>query len=75
MGRTNQTKLCYSVSVSIDGNILHNREYISLGDIANDLNLTYDQVAALSIGRSKKFESNFKYQPKINIKKISQDCI
>lgn len=71
MGRTNQKKLCYTVSVSVDGNILHNQDYISLGEIANDLNLTYHQVAALSIGRSKQFDSSFKYQPKIQIKKIS----
>ena len=77
MGRTNQHKLCWKVIVSIrgqgetsDDTILHNDEYISLRDIAEELNLTYHQVADISIGR-KRFNNNFKYQPKIQIIKIS----
>tara|TARA_R100000306_G_scaffold47878_1_gene45471 strand:+ start:585 stop:857 length:273 start_codon:yes stop_codon:yes gene_type:complete len=71
MGRQNQKKLCYSVLVKIGEHILHDNEYITLYDVARDLNLTYAQVADLSIGRSKKFESKFKYQPKIEIRKLS----
>ena len=70
MGRTNQHKLCWKVIVSIQDTILHNDEYISLRDIAEELNLTYHQVADISIGR-KRFNNNFKYQPKIQIIKIS----
>mgnify|MGYP001168345597 FL=1 len=71
MGRTNQKKLCYSVLVRIEDHLLHSKDYVSLSDIASDLNLSYQQVADLSVGRSKKFESKFKYQPKIEIKKLS----
>jgi hypothetical protein len=71
MGRINQKKLCWGVVVRIGEDTIHNQEYISLSDVAQDLNLTYQQVADISVGRSKKFNSNFKYQPKIEIKKIS----
>jgi len=71
MGRTNQTKLCYSVLIKIGEQVLHENDYPTLSSVAQDLNLTYAQVADLSIGRSKKFESDFKYQPKIEIRKLS----
>tara|TARA_R100001369_G_scaffold54939_1_gene81831 strand:+ start:132 stop:353 length:222 start_codon:yes stop_codon:yes gene_type:complete len=71
MGRTNQQKLCWNVIVSLQDTILHKGEYISLRDIADDLNLSYHQVADISIGR-KKFNTKFKYQPKIEINKISE---
>ena len=70
MGRTNQQKLCWKVVVSIEDTILHKGEYISLSDVAEDLNLSYHQVADISTGR-KRFDTNFKYQPKVEIKKIS----
>tara|TARA_R110000787_G_scaffold278689_1_gene388532 strand:+ start:29 stop:250 length:222 start_codon:yes stop_codon:yes gene_type:complete len=70
MGRTNQKKINWEAVVVIDDNIIHQSRYISLTDIANDLNLSYNQVAAISVGRSKRFESEFKYQPKIQINKI-----
>tara|TARA_R110000772_G_scaffold99434_1_gene199331 strand:- start:560 stop:781 length:222 start_codon:yes stop_codon:yes gene_type:complete len=71
MGRTNQTKLCFGVIVSIGDTILHKQEYISLRDIAEELNLSYHQVADISAGR-KKQNTNFKYQPIIEINKISE---
>tara|TARA_R110001583_G_scaffold144999_1_gene296986 strand:- start:904 stop:1125 length:222 start_codon:yes stop_codon:yes gene_type:complete len=71
MGRTNQQKLCWKVVVSIEDTILHKGEYISLSDVAEDLNLSYHQVADISTGR-KRFNTNFKYQPKVEIKKISE---
>ena len=71
MGRTNQSKLCYSVLIKLGDQILHKNRYPTLSEVANDLCLTYQQVADISAGRSKKFESKFKYQPKIEIKKLS----
>ena len=71
MGRTNQRKLCYSVLIKIGEQVLHENDYPTLSSVAQDLNLTYAQVAYLSIGRSNKFESDFKYQPKIEIRKLS----
>ena len=71
MGRTNQSKLCYACAVRIGTTLLHSGNYPTLSSIAKDLGLTYAQVADISIGRSKKFDSNFKYQPRIEIKKLS----
>lgn len=70
MGRTNQQKLCYSVLVILGDTILHDTKYKTLGDAAKDLNLTYQQISDLSVGRSKKFMSDFKYQPIIKVEKI-----
>lgn len=51
---------------------LHSKEYKTLKDIAEDLGLSYQQVADISVGRMKKFkEGGFKYQPSVNIEKIS----
>ena len=72
MGRSNQKKLCYSVLVKIGEQIIHDHEYISLKDIADDLNLSYQQVANLSCGRCKTWsQSTFKYNPQVEIKKLS----
>lgn len=59
-------------SVCVGETKLHNKEYKTLREIAQDLSLTYQQVADISVGRFKKYgKSNFKYQPKISIEKIS----
>jgi len=51
---------------------LHNRDYKSLNDIANDLGLTYQQVADLSSRREKKKYQQFKFFPKIDITRIKK---
>ena len=75
MCKTNQTKLCYSVSVEIglgdDLQILHNKKYTTLREVAKELSLPYQQVTDISIGRSKRFKTSFKYQPRITIQKLS----
>jgi hypothetical protein len=51
---------------------LHSKEYKTLKDISQDLGLSYQQVADISVGRMKKFQvGDFKYQPRVNIEKIS----
>tara|TARA_R110002096_G_scaffold5794_3_gene26665 strand:- start:103 stop:306 length:204 start_codon:yes stop_codon:yes gene_type:complete len=51
---------------------LHSKEYRSLKEIAEDLGLSYQQAADISVGRLKKFvKGSFKYQPTIDIQKIS----
>ena len=52
---------------------LHNRDYNCLRDIANDIGLTYQQVADLSSRRDKKKYQEFKYFPKIEITKIKKE--
>ena len=51
---------------------LHNRDYNCLKDIANDLGLTYQQVADLSSRKDKKKYQEFKYFPKIEITRIKK---
>ena len=53
---------------------LHNRDYNNLRDIANDLGLTYQQVADLSSRKDKKKYQEFKYFPKIEINRIKKEC-
>ena len=52
---------------------LHNRDYNNLRDIANDLGLTYQQVADLSSRKEKKKYQEFKYFPKIEITRIKKE--
>ena len=72
MGRTNQKKICYNCVVKIGDIIIHDQDYISLKDIADELDLTYHQVANISAGRYKE-KTNFKYQPRVSINKISDN--
>lgn len=52
---------------------LHNQDYHCLKDIANDLGLTYQQVADLSSRKDKKKYQQFKYFPKIQITRIKKE--
>lgn len=66
----------YNVLVRIGEQIIHNKNYRCLKEIGEDLNLTYQQTADISINRPNKFLNNkFKYAPEISIKKISIDNI
>ena len=66
----------YNVLVQIGEQILHNKNYRCLKEIGEDLNLTYQQTADISINRPNKFIDNkFKFAPTISIKKISLDSI
>ena len=53
--------------------ILLCKEFNSLKEIANELGLTYSQVADFSSRRSKKNYKNFKYFPKIEINRIYKE--
>lgn len=52
---------------------LHNQDYKSLRDIANDLGLTYQQVADLSSRKERKKYQDFKFFPKIEINRIKKE--
>ena len=66
----------YNVLVRIGEQIIHNKNYRCLKEIGEDLNLTYQQTADISINRPNKFINNkFKFAPTISIKKISLDSI
>ena len=49
---------------------LHNQDYKNLKEIAQDLGLTYQQVADLSSRKDKKKYQQFKFFPQIEIIRI-----
>lgn len=52
---------------------LHNQDYKCLKDIAEDLGLTYQQVADLSSRKEKKKYQQFKFFPEIKITRIPNE--
>jgi len=58
-----------------ENNILHYQEYKCLKDIANDLGLTYQQVADLSSRKEKRKYQEFKFFPKIEINRIKKESV
>lgn len=52
---------------------LHDKNYKCLREIADDLGLTYQQVADLSSRKDKKKYQEFKYFPEIKITKIIKE--
>ena len=66
-------KNVWNVTINIEDNEIHNKEYPTLNHIAKDLGLTYNQVYELGPnGRVKKRPTkNFRYDPKIQITRIA----
>jgi len=52
---------------------LHNQDYKCLKEIAEDLGLTYQQIADLSSRKDKKKYQQFKFFPEIKITKIPKE--
>jgi len=52
---------------------LHNQDYKCLKDIAEELGLTYQQVADLSSRKEKKKYQQFKFFPEIKITRIPNE--
>jgi len=52
---------------------LHNKDYKCLKDIAEELGLTYQQVADLSSRKEKKKYQQFKFFPEIKITRIPNE--
>ena len=69
-------KIYHDISSGTEENTcmtLHNQDYKSLKDIANDLGLTYQQVADLSSRKERKKYQDFKFFPKIEINRIKKE--
>ena len=69
--RTNGAKTkknCWSCAVIVDGVLLSSNEYKTLRDIANYLDLSYNQVVEISNNR--KTKSKGKFSPDIKINKV-----
>jgi hypothetical protein len=67
----------FIVEIKFDDKIIHTNQYKSLRDIANNLGMTYQQVADINCGRfnPKFINKNFLYQPKIQIQRIKNELI
>ncbi len=63
----------FNCSVNINGECVHNKNYKTLSEISNDLNLSYSQVADYSSGRVKRRLTNhFKFHPIVSITKLKK---
>jgi DNA-binding MarR family transcriptional regulator len=69
---TYNCKIYHSIGDSTDVT-LHNQDYKCLKDIAEDLGLTYQQVADLSSRKEKKKYQQFKFFPEIKITRIPNE--
>lgn len=66
-------KKCWSVVIKQGEIELHNKEYSTLREAANDLGLTYSQICELGPnGRNKKRAIHFKFMPDIKITKLGK---
>ena len=65
-------KFYYSCVVRVGTNLLHSKYYPNLSAVAQDLGITYAQATDiyLKLGRINLFNNNFKYQQRVDIKKI-----
>ncbi len=65
---------CFNCQITLNNLSIHDKNYITLKDIADELGLTYNVVADISSGRKKNHSYlNFKYQPKIEITRINKN--
>ncbi len=67
------SKPCFNCSIEQNDNIIHNKDYNTLKEIAEDIGLSYNQVADISAQRIKNNKyANFKFFPKITINRINR---
>tara|TARA_R100000654_G_scaffold19091_1_gene39288 strand:- start:1834 stop:2049 length:216 start_codon:yes stop_codon:yes gene_type:complete len=67
--------MLFKVMITLNDNIIHDKTYRSMTDIASQLGMSYQQVADISCGRviPKYISTEFPFQPKINITKIKKE--
>ena len=65
----------FKVEIKFNDNIIHSNKYKSLKEIANNLGMTYQQVADINCGRfnPKFINKDFLFQPKIIIQRIKNE--
>lgn len=61
-------KLCWKLSISIDGNLMFIKDFKTLKEIADELNLSYNVVSEMSLGRKKNRRG--KYEPQYNFTRL-----
>ena len=65
---------CFNCKISLNGNLIHDKDYITLKDISEDVGLSYNIIADISSNRKKNHAyNNFKYQPQIDIKRLNKN--
>ena len=62
----------FKVEIKFNDNIIHSNKYKSLKEIANNLGMTYQQVADINCGRFNPtyINKDFLFQPEIRIQRI-----
>tara|TARA_R110001592_G_scaffold197997_1_gene446166 strand:+ start:218 stop:433 length:216 start_codon:yes stop_codon:yes gene_type:complete len=64
---------CFNCKITQNDIQLHDQDYQTLKDLADDIGLSYHIVADLHSGRRKENKrQQFKYQPKIEISRIEK---
>jgi len=64
---------CFNCKITQNDMELHNQDYLTLKDLADDIGLSYHIIADLHSGRRKNNKrQQFKFQPKIEIKRIEK---
>ena len=65
---------CWNCKITQQNNELHNKDYLTLKDLADDIGLSYNIVADISSKRknNKKYDK-FIYQPNIEINRIKSN--
>ena len=64
---------CFNCKITQNDIQLHDQDYQTLKDLADDIGLSYNIIADLHGGRRKENKrQQFKYQPKIEISRIEK---
>lgn len=64
---------CFNCKITQNDMELHNQDYLTLKDLADDIGLSYHIIADLHSGRRKNNKrQQFKFQPKIEINRIEK---
>ena len=66
-------KNCFNCKITQMNNVIHDKDYTTLKEIADYIGLSYNQIADISSQRIKSNKYNkFKYFPKIAINRINR---
>lgn len=65
---------CFNCKITQNDTELHNQDYLTLKDLADDIGLSYPIVADIHTGRRKDNKrKTFRFQPKIEISRIEKE--
>ena len=65
---------CFNCKIHLNGDLIHDVDYVTLKDISNDIGLSYNIIADISSQRKKNHAyKNFKYQPQVDIQRINKN--